>query len=159
MISAPSPVSRPLGLTLLNSLIIHSHLQVSNMPGSVPGLGCGGSWAWPCKPLKPLKPFFAASWWLKATFLSFTVAKLCMCILFGCSGSSLLPTGLLWLRRVGATLCGMRASPQWLLWLWSTGLAAPWHVGSSQTRDQTRAPCIDRRIPTHCTTREAQSYI
>ena len=38
--------------------------------------------------------------------------------------------------------------------LWCTGLAAPWHVGSSRTRDQTHVPCICRRILNHCTTRE-----
>ena len=37
-------------------------------------------------------------------------------------------------------------------WLWHIGLAAPWHVESSQTRDQTRVPCIVRRILIHCTT-------
>ena len=39
------------------------------------------------------------------------------------------------------------------------GSVAPWHVGSSQTRDQTHAwqeikPCIGRRILIHCITRE-----
>ena len=34
------------------------------------------------------------------------------------------------------------------------GLVAPWHVGSSRTKDQTHVPCIDRRILNHCTTRE-----
>ena len=38
--------------------------------------------------------------------------------------------------------------------LWHTGLVAPWHVGSSQTRARTRVPCIGRRILNHCTTRE-----
>ena len=38
--------------------------------------------------------------------------------------------------------------------LWRMGLVAPWHVGSSQSRDQTHVPCIDRRILNHCTTRE-----
>jgi len=31
---------------------------------------------------------------------------------------------------------------------------APRHVGSSQTRDQTRVPCIGRQILNHWTTRE-----
>ena len=35
------------------------------------------------------------------------------------------------------------------------GLVAPWHVGSSQTRAQTRVPCIGRQIVNHCATREA----
>ena len=36
-----------------------------------------------------------------------------------------------------------------------TGLVAPRHVGSSQTRARTRVPCIGRRIHNHCATREA----
>ena len=39
--------------------------------------------------------------------------------------------------------------------MWLTGLVAPWHVGSSQTRARTRVPCIGRRILNHCATREA----
>ena len=35
-----------------------------------------------------------------------------------------------------------------------SGLVAPSHVGSSQTRDRTRVPCIGRRILNHRTTRE-----
>ena len=34
------------------------------------------------------------------------------------------------------------------------GLVAPRHVGSSQTRAQTRVPCIGRWILNHCATRE-----
>ena len=30
-----------------------------------------------------------------------------------------------------------------------TGLVAPWHVGTSQTRDRTHVPCIGRRILYH----------
>ena len=39
--------------------------------------------------------------------------------------------------------------------MWRTGLVAPQHVASSQTRAQTRVPCIGRRILNHCATREA----
>ena len=39
--------------------------------------------------------------------------------------------------------------------LWLMGPAAPWHVGSSQTRDRTRVPCTGRRTPNHRATREA----
>ena len=39
---------------------------------------------------------------------------------------------------------------------WPTGPAAPRHVGSSQTRARTRAPCISRQTLNHCATREAQ---
>ena len=38
--------------------------------------------------------------------------------------------------------------------LWWSGLVASWHVGSSQTRDRTHAPCIGRQSLVHCTTRE-----
>ena len=37
-----------------------------------------------------------------------------------------------------------------------TGLVAPRHVGSSQTRARTRVPCIGRQTLNHCATREAQ---
>ncbi|NIG59257.1 annexin A1 [Pontoporia blainvillei] len=36
-----------------------------------------------------------------------------------------------------------------------TGPAAPQHAGSSQTRARTLVPCIGRRTPNHCATREA----
>ena len=39
--------------------------------------------------------------------------------------------------------------------LWLTGLVAPQHVGSSQTRARTRVPCISRQTLNHCATREA----
>ena len=62
-------------------------------------------------------------------------------------------------RRLSS--CGSQAQQLWLTgsraqaWqLWHTGLVAPWHVGSSQTRAQTRVPCIARRILNHCATRE-----
>ena len=40
-----------------------------------------------------------------------------------------------------------------------TGLVAPRHVGSSQTRARTRVPCISRQILNHCATREAQKIL
>ena len=43
--------------------------------------------------------------------------------------------------------------------LWLTGIVAPWHVGSSQTRARTRGPCIGRQILNCCTTREARKYL
>ena len=42
--------------------------------------------------------------------------------------------------------------------MWLTGLVAPWHVGSSQTRARTRVPCIGRQILNHCATREAHKF-
>ena len=38
------------------------------------------------------------------------------------------------------------------------GLAAPQHVGSSQTGARTRVPFIGRRTLNHCATREAPVY-
>ena len=63
-----------------------------------------------------------------------------------CAGFSL--RWLLLLPRMGS-----RAQAQQL---WHTGLAAPWHVRSSRTRDRTHVRCIGRQIPNHCATREAQ---
>ena len=40
--------------------------------------------------------------------------------------------------------------------MWLTGLVAPRHVGSSQTRARTRVPCTGRQTLNHCATREAQ---
>ena len=42
--------------------------------------------------------------------------------------------------------------------MWLTGLVAPRHVGSSQTRARTRVPCIGRQILNHCATREAPRF-
>ena len=84
-----------------------------------------------------------------------------------CAGFSLL-----WLlllrstgsRRAGFSSCGTWAQQLWLVGsraqaqqLWCTGLAAPWHVGSSQTRARTRIPCLGRQILNHCATRAVLS--
>ena len=95
-------------------------------------------------------------------------------------GSLLLHVGFLQLWGAGATLpfgaqashwggfswcrVGLQACMLQQLWLmgsrvqaqqlWHTGLLAPWHVGSSRTRDRTHAPCIGRWILNHCTTRK-----
>ena len=67
-------------------------------------------------------------------------------------------------RHAGFSSCGTWAQQLWLTGsrvqaqqLWRTGLVAPRHVGSSRTRARTRVPCIGRRIPNHCVTREALS--
>ena len=44
-------------------------------------------------------------------------------------------------------VCGLRSCGTW-------ALAAPWHVGSSQTRDRTCFPCTGRQILIHWSTRE-----
>ena len=89
--------------------------------------------------------------------------------IFGCVGSPSLCEGPLQLRRAGATLhrgarashhrglscCGAQAPDTQAQQLWCTGLVAPRHVGSSQTRARTRVPCTGRQTPNHCATREA----
>ena len=88
-------------------------------------------------------------------------------LLLQCAGSSLRWLLLFWSmgsRRAGFSSCGLWAQQLWLAGsraqaqqLWHTGLVAPWHVGSSRTRAQTRVPCIDRRILNHCATKEVRS--
>ena len=93
--------------------------------------------------------------------------------IYGCVGSSFLCEGFLQLRQAGSTLhrgaqashyrglsyCGAQAPDVQAQQLWLTGLVAPRHVGSSQTRARTRVPCIGRQILNHCATREALQYI
>ena len=59
----------------------------------------------------------------------------------------------------GLSCCGAQAPDAQTQQLWLTGLVAPQHVGSSQTRARTRVPCIGRQIPNHCTTREAPNNL
>ena len=56
----------------------------------------------------------------------------------------------------GLSCCGAQAPDVQAQQLWFTGLVAPGHVGSSQTRARTHVPCIGRQILNHCATREAQ---
>ena len=56
----------------------------------------------------------------------------------------------------GLSCCGAQAPDAQAQQLWLTGLVAPRHVGSSQTRVRTRVPRIGRQILNHCATREAQ---
>ena len=93
--------------------------------------------------------------------------------IFGCVGSSFLCEGFLQLRQVGATLhrdarashrhglscCGAQAPDAQAQQLWLTGPVALRHVGSSQTRARTRAPCISRQTLNHCAPREAHTII
>ena len=53
-------------------------------------------------------------------------------------------------------LSGYRAQAQEF---WCTGLAAPHHVGSSRTRDQTQVSCIGRQILNRWVTREVPCSI
>ncbi|XP_049561328.1 methionine-R-sulfoxide reductase B2, mitochondrial isoform X1 [Orcinus orca] len=61
---------------------------------------------------------------------------------------------LLWPLPLQSTGSGRAGSAAWL-----TGLAAPWHVGSSRTGARTRVPCIGRRTLNHCATREARDGV
>ena len=58
-------------------------------------------------------------------------------------------------RRLSS--CGSRALDAQAQQLWLTGLVAPRHVGSSQTRARTHVPCIGRQTLNRCATREALS--
>ena len=61
---------------------------------------------------------------------------------------------------VAASLCcGAQAPDAQSQQLWLTGLVAPRHVGSSQTRARTHVPRIGRQILNHCATREALGKI
>ena len=81
-----------------------------------------------------------------------------------CAGVSLRQLLLFWStgsRRAGFNSCGTRAQQLYLTGsrvqaqqLWHTGLVAPRHVGSSQTRARTCVSCVGRRILNHCATRE-----
>ena len=69
-------------------------------------------------------------------------------------------------RHAGFSSCGTRAQQLWLVGsrvqaqqLWLMCLVALWHVGSSQTRDQTRLPCTGRWILNYCTTREVPGVV
>ena len=112
--------------------------------------------------------------WMSAPFFSiqfFFFKKIIYLFIFGCVGSSFLCGGFLQLRPAGATLhrgvrashyrgpsrCGAQAPDAQAQQLWPTGLVAPWHVGSSQTRARTHVPCIGRQTLNHCATREALS--
>ena len=59
------------------------------------------------------------------------------------------------LTITASLVAGHRLQTRRLSQLWLTGLVAPRHVGSSQTRARTHVPCIGRQTPNHCATREA----
>ena len=55
----------------------------------------------------------------------------------------------------GLSRCGAQAPDAQAQQLWLTGLVAPRHVGSSQTRARTHVPRTGRQTLNHCATREA----
>ena len=60
---------------------------------------------------------------------------------------------------IATSRCRAQAPDAQAQQLWLTGLVAPQHVGSSQTRARTRVPCIGRQILNHCATREAPAFL
>ena len=68
------------------------------------------------------------------------------CSGFPCCGAQALG---IWASVVAARRLGAQR-------LWYTGLVAPQHVESSQTRDGTHVLCIDGWVLTHCAVREVQ---
>ena len=62
-------------------------------------------------------------------------------------------------HRLSLSRCGAQAPDAQAQQLWPTGPAAPRHMGSSQTRAQTRVPCTSRQTPNHCATREALKWL
>ena len=92
-------------------------------------------------------------------FLRKHISHACFNYFFGCIGSLLLQSyspvvdhGLL---IAVASLVEHGLQVWGLQWLHSMDLVAPWHVGSSWTRDWTLVPCIGRRILNYWTTRKA----
>ena len=117
-----------------------------------------------------------SSLWIYLCYVSFLQASFFFKIylfIFGYVGSSFLCESFLQLWQAGAILhrsarashyrglscCGAQAPDAQAQQLWLTGLVAPRHVGSSQTRGRTRVPCTGRQILNHCATREAQASI
>ena len=93
------------------------------------------------------KDIFFLVWLLFLTFIYLWLGLRCWAWAFSSSGVWASQRSGLSLRRAQAhksfSSCG-------------TGLAAPQHVGSSQTRDRTCVPCISRHILNCWTTREIQ---
>ena len=112
---------------------------------------------------RPCSPLFSQELSCKAPEFLFFDTFLSLPI-FSCAGSVLLPGRLIVMascvaehgleaaRASGAAAPGSTAQAQYL---WYMGLVAPWHLGSSQTRDRTHVSWVGRRIPNPQTTREA----
>ena len=74
-----------------------------------------------------------------------------ICLFLSVLGLHCCMRAFLWLQKVGATLSCMGLVASWHV--------APWHVGSSWTRDRTCVSCIGRWILYHRATREALSSL
>ena len=152
-------VSCDLGVLIRTSKLTYFTISISSSPGSS---------------RKPELMFvlsvcfylFIYVWlfWIFAALhrLSLVAASRCycgpQCVSFSLRQRLLRMTGS---RRAGFRSCSLQTQWLWLLgsraWaqqLWYMGLVALQHVESSWARDQTRVPCIGRRVLTHCTNRE-----
>ena len=88
----------------------------------------------------------------KPKSLVFPALELCCCRQASSSGRG---QGLLSGRIAQTSHCSSFSCCRvWAQQLWHLSLVAPWHVGSSWTRDQTCVPFIGRRILNHWTTRK-----
>ena len=90
-------------------------------------------------------------------YLFLAVLGLCFCVRALSSGKQgpLFIAVSLPLHHRGLSCCAAQAPDVQAQQPWLTGPVAPRHAGSPQTRARTRAPCISRQTPNHCTTREA----
>ena len=93
--------------------------------------------------------YFRLCWVFVAAHVLFLVAAngfyLFWCVGFSVWWVLLLSTAL---GGLGFSSCSSGAQK------WRTSFVAPQHVRSSRTRDQTRVPCIGRRVLHHWTTRD-----
>ena len=108
---------------------------------------------------------FHVTMWFFFIFIIYLFIYLFLAVL----GLRFCARALLQLRQAGATphrgarashcrsfsYCGAQAPDAQAQQLWLTGLVAPRHVGSSQTRARTCVSCTSRQILNHCATREA----
>ena len=102
--------------------------------------------------------------WLVYIFFKFIYFWLCLVLVAARASSS---CGLQPSHCGGFSYCGPQAlGPEsfsccsaWSRKLWCTGLVTPWHVASSQTRDQTPVPCIGRWLLYHWMTREVLASV
>ena len=144
------------GPGILSWLSCYWYFRVSVHREWIPAVYPGGD---PSVSCLTMRFFFFNAFFFKAyLFIHWLIDWLIDC----CVGSSFLCEGSLQLRRAGATLhrgarashhrglscCGAQAPDAQAQQLWLTGLVAPWHVGSSQTRARTHVPCIGSRPST-----------
>ena len=87
--------------------------------------------------------------YLSLLFLAALGLRCCTRALSSCCEQWLVLLRSMGSRHTGFSSRGLRAQQ-----LWHTGSVAPWRVGSSRTRAQTRVPCIGRWTFNHCVTRE-----